>query len=250
MRLTPSDAAPAARKAHDHGAYRYVEIGAVLVFFVLATVAGTHIAAVARSAPYTCVSALVLGVFGADLVSGLVHWAGDTWGTEAWPIIGKSLIAPFRIHHTDEEELTLHGFFEINGSNCLVSLPVLAGVCALPLGPGHRGLLFCAAFLLSLCVWVLLTNQLHKWAHEKNPSRLVRLLQRCWLVLPPEVHRVHHTFPFVKHYCITTGWLNGPLDRIDFFRRLERLLTWITGAEPRAYMKLENADEGLSHDAG
>src|SRR4051812_4798091 len=42
--------------------------------------------------------AYIGGMIGADLVSGLVHWAGDTWGTPDWPIIGPALIRPFREH--------------------------------------------------------------------------------------------------------------------------------------------------------
>lgn len=238
MSLDASNAPPKARQVYDHGAYLYVEIGAVLAFFALSIVAAARVAAPARALPWTCLAASALGLLGADFVSGLVHWAGDTWGTEAWPIIGKRLIAPFRFHHVDPEEITLHGFFAINGSNCLVSLPVLGAACALPDGP--RALpLFGAVLLLSLCVGVLLTNQFHKWSHEQRPSPAVRLLQRLWLILPPAHHAVHHASPHVRHYCITTGWLNGPLDRLDFFRRLERLLTWLTGATPRAYLDTE-----------
>lgn len=234
-----SDSTPPAREIYDHGAYIYVEISAVLAFFALAFVASARAFAAARSAPWTCLAAMGTGILGADFVSGLVHWAGDTWGTESWPIIGKRLIAPFRFHHVDPEEITLHGFFAINGSNCLVSLPLLAVACALPVGPAARPSIFGAVSLLSLCVGVLLTNQFHKWSHERIPSRPVRVLQRLWLILPPEVHAVHHASPHVRHYCITTGWLNYPLDRIDFFRRLERLVTRLTGAAPRAYLESE-----------
>lgn len=38
---------------------------------------------------------LVLG----DLISGLVHWTADTYFSEDTPIIGQSLVKPFRLHH-------------------------------------------------------------------------------------------------------------------------------------------------------
>lgn len=47
-------------------------------------------------------------------------------------------------------------------------------------------------------------------------------------------HDVHHTAPFDKYYCITTGWLNWPLTKIGFFKGLEKLVTMTTGAIPRA----------------
>ena len=47
-----------------------------------------------------------IGILFMDFVSGLAHWAGDTWGNEYWPILGKSFIRPFREHHTDQKEIT------------------------------------------------------------------------------------------------------------------------------------------------
>jgi ubiquitin-conjugating enzyme E2 variant len=58
-------------------------------------------------------------------------------------------------------------------------------------------------------------------------------LQRCHLILPPEHHARHHSAPFDQHYCITVGWMNVPLQRIGFFRMLERFVTAATGALPR-----------------
>jgi hypothetical protein len=38
-------------------------------------------------------------LFAADLVSGFVHWAEDTFFTESTPVIGPSVIAPNVEHH-------------------------------------------------------------------------------------------------------------------------------------------------------
>ncbi len=35
------------------------------------------------------------------------------------------------------------------------------------------------------------------------------------------------------HYCITTGWCNGPLEKIAFFRHLEWIVTRVTGMTAR-----------------
>jgi ubiquitin-conjugating enzyme E2 variant len=61
----------------------------------------------------------------------------------------------------------------------------------------------------------------------------VRLLQRSRLILPIGHHAVHHVAPHLVHYCITTGWMNGPLDRLGFFRACERLVSALTGLAPR-----------------
>jgi ubiquitin-conjugating enzyme E2 variant len=68
------------------------------------------------------------------------------------------------------------------------------------------------------------TNQFHKWAHQEHPSSLARWLQRKRLVLEPEHHKRHHTQPFNVNYCITNGWLNPLLNKLQFFRRLEATL--------------------------
>jgi len=53
------------------------------------------------------------------------------------------------------------------------------------------------------------------------------------LVLGREHHMHHHYYPFDRNYCITTGWLNGPLQAIGFWRALESIITKITGLIPR-----------------
>jgi hypothetical protein len=58
-------------------------------------------------------------------------------------------------------------------------------------------------------------------------------LQRWHLILPPAHHQLHHTRPFTSHYCITTGWLNWPLNWARFFPVLEWCITTCTGALPR-----------------
>jgi len=84
-----------------------------------------------------------------------------------------------------------------------------------------------------MVLWVMFTNQIHKWAHTKNPPQWVIVLQKYKLFLSPQHHRIHHTPPFESQYCITTGWLNGLLNRINFFRVLETVITRITGSYPR-----------------
>ena len=57
-------------------------------------------------------------------------------------------------------------------------------------------------------------------------------LQDSGIILGRRHHAIHHAAPYLRHYCITTGWMNPLLDRMQFFRRLERGITAVTGAEP------------------
>ena len=38
----------------------------------------------------------------------------------------------------------------------------------------------------------------------------------------PDVHQVHHTAPFDRYYCITTGWLNPAIEKLGWFDWLVR----------------------------
>src|SRR5690606_90435 len=167
----------------------------------------------------------------ADLVSGLVHWGFDTWGSRDLPVLGPTFIVPFRVHHDDPLDIPRHGFAATNGHNCFVSLFALVPALTLPAHWMITPLL--QAFLLALSLGVLATNQFHKWAHQAEPHPVVARLQDWGVVLGRAHHQVHHTWPYERHYCITTGWLNRPLDAIGFFRRLEWAVEKVTGVAPR-----------------
>jgi ubiquitin-conjugating enzyme E2 variant len=179
---------------------------------------------------------VALGVIGASLItdlgSGLVHWLWDTWGSQDWPVVGKTFIRPFREHHVDPKAITRHDFLETNGASSFAMLPLLAAAWWLAGGHGEWSL-FGSVMLGTASLLTLLTNQFHKWAHASRVPRTVALLQRLGIVLTPDGHDLHHHAPFVGHYCITHGWLNPVLDKIRFFRALEHVVTRLTGAEPR-----------------
>ncbi len=173
--------------------------------------------------------ALVVGLLGADLVSGIVHWGFDTWGDLDTPIVGQLAIRAFRQHHVDPSVLLGHDFVETNGHNFMLALPLTTGgLCVLPGGDGARFLALCFA---AMAVCVALTSQIHKWAHTPRPPRLVALLQRARLILPPAHHEYHHRAPHRQRYCITVGWLDGLFTATGFFERVERVITRATGID-------------------
>jgi hypothetical protein len=173
-----------------------------------------------------------VGFLGADFISGFVHWMADTWGTPDTPLVGKTLIRTFREHHIDQKAITRHDFIETNGSNMWGGSSMLT--FALIIGGGDRSHSLAQSSLLFFAIFVALTSQIHRWAHMETPPLLVRMLQRCRLLLTAAHHEKHHTAPFDRSYCITSGWLNAPLHSIRFFRTLEDVITSLTGAIPRA----------------
>jgi len=173
----------------------------------------------------------VSGIAIADLASGLIHWAADTWGRDDCPIIGHRLLVPFRVHHLNPDDFLRRRFVDTNGDVAFVAVPVLLGLLALPWDADWAAPV--AVFGFGFCGIGMLTNQIHQWAHMPSPPALVRALQQCRLILGRIDHAAHHDRPYHVHYCITTGWWNRPLDAIDFFRRLETAITRLTGVQPR-----------------
>jgi hypothetical protein len=169
----------------------------------------------------------------ADLGSGLVHWFADTWGSQDWPIVGRALFAPFREHHRDPKAITRHGFIETNGASAAVALP-LVGAAWLLQGLPTWWALYLGVVLAGTATLGVLTNSIHRWAHSDRVPGLVAFMQRRGLILSPAVHDLHHVAPHTTHYCITHGWLNPLLSRVQFFRALERVISRVTGLVPRA----------------
>jgi ubiquitin-conjugating enzyme E2 variant len=197
------------RYAYGRG-QRALEYAAIALFALLALWGLARLAAAAGWAlPALVLAAAPLAWLASDLLSGLLHWACDSFGSAGTPLIGRAFIAPFRAHHADPEGMTRHDFVETHGASCLAALPLL--VAALLVPPG-----FAQALLLLTALGALATNQCHKWAHmaEGATPRVVHWLQRRRIVLPREEHRRHHTAPFDTHFCMSCGWLNGSFDRL------------------------------------
>jgi len=204
-------------------AFDFLSVGALVVLLALA--AGDVVVCLAGGGPaWLLLPAALLAVLAADLVSGVVHWVGDRFFDETTPLVGRMLIRPFREHHVDPLAITRHGFFELCGNNALaVIAPVLLIVAGG--GPGASRLAFALhAFVLFFALFVFATNQFHKWAHAKRVGAPVRWLQASGLILRPQHHARHHGGDFSHAYCVTTGWLNGPLDRLRALPRCERAL--------------------------
>ena len=71
-----------------------------------------------QSSPLAVVFGFVIAQFLVDWISGMLHWACDTWGKFTTPIVGPTLIRNFRMHHVDPQDITKHGFVETNASSC------------------------------------------------------------------------------------------------------------------------------------
>nr|XP_006818262.1 PREDICTED: transmembrane protein 189-like [Saccoglossus kowalevskii] len=186
----------------------------------------------------TILPSIVFGIIVADFASGLVHWGADTWGSVEMPIFGASFIRPFREHHIDPTSITRHDVIEVNGDNCMATLPGLIWLAYKYMTQNPEQIqenYNYDCFLMALVFFVTLTNQFHKWSHTYfGLPKWVTFLQDWNLILPRQHHRIHHVSPHESYYCITTGWLNYPLEAISFWRGFEYLIEKSTGAKPRS----------------
>ncbi len=174
---------------------------------------------------------IVLGMIGADLGSGLMHWAADTWGSETMPVLGHRFVRPFRVHHVNPDDLLGRDVIDTNGDVAMIEILFLLLAFWFPLTtPWGQA---AALGLVAFCICGLPTNQVHQWAHMSAPPRLVRPLQAWGLILSRTAHQKHHAAPYVVNYCIATGWCNPLLTAGRFFPRMEALVSRITGLQPR-----------------
>ena len=174
--------------------------------------------------------AVVAAVVAADFVSGVVHWAEDTYARFE-PARKLRLINAIALdndlHHRRPRDFLARSWWQSSWDLTLLGFAIVIAAWAM-------GALSCA-----LLVFVLLSvnaNQMHKWTH-RNPREnawWVTRLQRLHLLQTPRHHGRHHAGEKNSHYCVVTNFLNPLLEEISFWRRLERLVARCRGRTPAA----------------
>ncbi len=183
----------------------------------------------------SCLVAFAVATFAADLTSGLLHWAFDTWFSTTRGAF-RRMVSIVREHHVKPDEIFTFRFATdswmlswFGGSGAFVLLALSWAVTGSPvLVVG----LCLAAVVYSLDVSLMF--EYHKWGHRRRRGRVPRLAQRCGLLLSPDHHLRHHRGAHDSHYCLINGLADRTLGQWGFFRGLERLITAVTGVRPRA----------------
>jgi ubiquitin-conjugating enzyme E2 variant len=212
--------------SYDYGhGHRTLEVAGIAVFIAMIfyLIAQVVVSMMGDLSLWALGLSLLGGYLLADFLSGMAHWAGDSLGNEATPLVGPAMIKPFREHHVDPKDICRHDFIQTNGNNCIVSVPILALVIVfLPAAPGVG---LCIGIVFASAAWfIVMANQFHKWAHADRIPRPVMALQRWGLILSPAHHAIHHAPPHDKYYCIVVGWLNPLLMGLRFFQACEWLI--------------------------
>ncbi len=173
------------------------------------------------------IAKVVACVLSADAITGLAHWLEDSYGREDMPLVGRTVIAHNREHHARPRSFLSHGIWRSIDLQVAIAAPVLAALW-------FAGWLTpCVALVIVLLV---AANIIHRWAHStpKENGRFITALQRLRLVQDRKHHGLHHGRGPGRHYCAITPWLDPALDRVGFWRWLERLVQAITGIAPLA----------------
>jgi len=181
------------------------------------------------------VLAVLVGLFAADFISGLLHWAFDTWFDEEQGTFAR-LVVIVREHHIYPQNIFQYRFRDESGPIALASLaftaPVYGVVMLSAAGPGAIGLAaIVACLVVSFCMALML--QCHKLGHRKARSKVLRILQKMHLIMGPRHHGQHHRDNHDIRYCLINGWADLVFDKIGFWRWLERSVASATGAVPR-----------------
>jgi len=167
-------------------------------------------------------------IFLVDLVAGAVHWAEDTFGTESTPIFGLWLIKPNILHHTPEgANAFLKNHWIYSSWDLFTAAPMILFTSW-------------AVGILNWQIWLFvlvgaMSQQIHRFSHTPR-SKLpifVLFLQKMYVIQDGRHHWVHHKLEKNEYYCVITPFLNPILDRLNFWRSLERLLVPIVGAPRR-----------------
>lgn len=161
----------------------------------------------------------------ADFLSGIVHWAEDRYldGKSRFKMLNL-IAADNHLHHERPQAMLENSAW----NNCQESTAV-----ALPLA--ITLFLFGAPACIYLALaFACLGNLIHRWAHTpvKRLPRVVRWGQRAGFLMNGAHHRWHHWGPGGRvprsgassRYCAMTPLLNPVLDRLGFWRGLERAL--------------------------
>ena len=169
----------------------------------------------------------------ADFLSGLFHWLGDRYGTINTPIVGKLYIFGLRIHHVTPKAFTLRDTLVTNGDSFMLAIiPLALAVHQFRTCPLHEidQIYLYEVFRFVLSLGACVQNQSHKWAHMHGAlPKPVQFLQNLHFILPKQHHHFHHISPHHTRFCIISGITNYPLDKIDFWTKLETFVEFVTG---------------------
>lgn len=179
--------------------------------------------------------AVLAAMYCADLVSGLLHWAFDTWFDEDMGFIRRMVIM-VREHHVYPQRIFQFSVFHDAGTLSWIAFfltaPLVLGAI-LAATPAAGLLSYAVATAVVFTPLLVFMLEFHKCGHRRESPLWVRVLQRAGLLLSWRHHIRHHSGNHDINYCLINGWADRTLGRLGLFRGLERAIERLTGAVPQ-----------------
>ena len=181
---------------------------------------------------YWILFAILAGFYAADLASGLLHWAFDTWFDEDITFL-RRMVLQVREHHVFPNRIFhisfLHDAGTLSWIALIVTAPLVLGMTLWGGPPAGYVILACSIFSVLLVTMLAF----HKCGHRARQPRWIRLLQKGRLLLSVTHHSQHHLGNHDFNYCLINGWADLTLGRLGLFRGLEWMINRWSGARPQ-----------------
>ena len=159
-----------------------------------------------------CIAASILA---ADFITGVFHWAEDTWLAPGGNALLDKYVTEDNIdHHRNPGKIRAGNYWATN--RVCIALAAVSAAFFLLLHV-HAWEAYLVLAILSQ------SNQLHLWEHSSRAPQWVQFLQRYGILQSPRHHAGHHKSPYAKRFCTVTEFLNPILDAIGFWRVLEQI---------------------------
>lgn len=168
---------------------------------------------------------IVICILIADFLTGLFHWVQEVYCDEEYPIIGNAICKHNLDHHKDPTLMvSMSGIITTNWQ----SMSLAMFVCLL--------FWIFGMFHWSVLLTLILTgfgNQVHLWNHQAKSGYLVQFLKDSGLIQSQKQHSQHHIPPYKRCYCVLINFNNAVLDRIYFWRGLEKVIEKVLGIKTK-----------------
>lgn len=192
-----------------------------------------------RPSPVFILAAFCVGILVGDLITGILHWAFDTWFSADTKFL-RRMVLIVREHHIYPDRVFQYSFYHDAGA-----LSVMAFLLTSPLftyafvqsagdSPGFHLLYYAVCVAVTVSFALVFMFEFHKFGHRRDSRQVVRLLQRLGLLLSYAHHMKHHSGKHDRNYCLINGHADRTFGAAGGWRALESIISRLTGATPRS----------------
>lgn len=220
--------------------YHKLTYGAVLgalawsTFDVASQIAGAGSPAAVAGKVALNGAALVGGFLAADVASGMMHhWADQYADPNSNNPAVKKFAKQSQRHHFYPTKLGNYGpAYWAHPLSLVAWAPLVAGTAL-----GAPAPLMSAT--IGLVAGTTHYGNFHNWSHMRDSQvpKVGKALQKVGIAIGKREHGVHHRLPWNSDYCIVSGIMNKPLDKIEFWPKYERAIHALTGKEAEAWQQ-------------